>query len=123
MKILLVDDSAVMRKMVGKQLQQAIPDVEIVEAGDGEEALGHVKAQDFTLVITDWNMPKMNGLDFIKSMKATPQGQAMPVMMLSTEATPDKIEAATEAGAVGYLTKPFTPQTLREKLLEALNEA
>ena len=120
MKIMLVDDSAVMRKMVGKHLTTAVPGVEIVEAGDGEEALQKVAGGGLTLIITDWNMPKMDGLEFIKALKASDVGANVPVMVLSTESTPDKVEAATAAGAVGYLSKPFTPEKLREKLLQAL---
>ena len=121
MRILLVDDSSVMRKMVAKHLDAAVPGVEIEEAGDGEEALAKVSSDTFTLVITDWNMPKMDGLEFVKAMKATPQGQATPVMFLSTESTPDKLKEAEEAGAIGYLAKPFTPEKLQAKLIEALS--
>ena len=120
MKILLVDDSAVMRKMVGKHLTTAVPGVEIIEASDGQDALEKATTDQFALIITDWNMPKMDGLELIKALKASDSGASVPVMVLSTESTPDKIEAATAAGAVGYLSKPFTPDKLREKLLEAL---
>ena len=121
MKILLVDDSAVMRKMGGKHLADAVPGVEIDEAGDGQEALEKVAASSFTLVISDWNMPKMNGLEFVQSVKARPETEKVPIMMLSTESTPDKVEAAMAAGAVGYIAKPFTPDKLRAKLMEALS--
>lgn len=115
MKVLLIDDSGVMRKMITRALRQSGVDVEsVTEAANGEEGLEALGKGSFELVICDWNMPVMNGLDFVKKARESDQ---TPIMMLSTEGTDDKVQEAMDAGANGYLTKPFTP----EKLEAAIN--
>lgn len=112
--ILLVDDSSVMRKLVTRAIRQTGLDVEVVaEAGNGKEALDVLGQQQIDLVFCDWNMPVMNGLEFLVEARKTHQ---TPIVMLTTEGTSDKSQEALGAGASGYLTKPFTPETLQQKI-------
>lgn len=112
--ILLVDDSSVMRKLVTRAIRQTGLDVEVVaEAGNGQEALDVLGQQQIDLVFCDWNMPVMNGLEFLVEARKTHQ---TPIVMLTTEGTSDKSQEALGAGASGYLTKPFTPETLQQKI-------
>ncbi len=114
MKVLLIDDSGVMRKMITRALRQSGVDVESVsEAGNGKEGLEVLAKETFDFVICDWNMPVMNGLDFVKKAR---ESDETPIMMLSTEGTGDKVQEAMDAGANGYLTKPFTPEKLEAKI-------
>jgi two-component system, chemotaxis family, chemotaxis protein CheY len=113
-KILLVDDSSVMRKLVARSIRQTGLDVEITaEAGNGKEALAILQGQPIDLVLCDWNMPEMNGLEFIAAARGTHQ---TPIVMLTTEGTAEKAQEAMAAGASGYLTKPFTPDALQAKI-------
>ena len=113
-KILLVDDSPVMRKMVSRSLRQAGLDIdEVLEAGNGKEALTVLQANAPDVVICDWNMPEMNGLEFVQEARKTYQ---TPIIMLTTEGTEDRINQAISAGANAYVTKPFTPDKLGEKI-------
>ena len=116
LKVLLVDDSAVMRKVIARSLRQAGLDVgEIIEAGDGLEALAALEAhRDTDLVLSDWNMPNMNGVDFVAQARV--KGFEVPIIMVTTESGDDRISQATEAGANGFLHKPFTPDRLGETL-------
>ncbi|MCP3986288.1 MAG: response regulator [bacterium] len=114
MKVLLIDDSGVMRKMITRALRQSGVDVEsVTEAGNGQEGLEALGKGSFELIICDWNMPVMNGLDFVKKAREDDQ---TPIMMLSTEGTEDKVQEALDAGANAYLTKPFTPEKLEAKI-------
>jgi two-component system chemotaxis response regulator CheY len=114
MKFLVVDDSATMRRIVVNSLQR-IGFTAVVEAGDGVEAL---KAFDGSVgfVITDWNMPNMSGIDFVRSLRARPDGASVPVLMVTTRSVKEDIVAAIEAGVSNYIVKPFTPQVLKEKI-------
>ncbi len=116
--ILLVDDSAVMRKVLTRALRQGGLDIgEIHEAGDGTEALEQVTKGGISvsLVLCDWNMPNMNGPDFVQ--EARNAGFEAPVIMVTTEGGDERIAQATEAGANGFICKPFTP----DKLADAIN--
>lgn len=113
-RILLVDDSSVMRKLVTRAIRQTGLEVDVVaEAGNGREALAVLAAQPIDLVFCDWNMPEMNGIEFLVEARKT---HKVPVVMLTTEGTSDKSQEAMNAGASGYLTKPFTPENLQEKI-------
>jgi len=114
MKFLVVDDSATMRRIVVNSLKRIGYD-ECVEAGDGAEAL---EAFDGSIgfVITDWNMPNMSGLDFVKSLRATAGGKDVPILMVTTRSVREDIVAAAQAGVNNYVVKPFTPQVLKEKI-------
>jgi two-component system chemotaxis response regulator CheY len=118
MKFLVVDDSATMRRIVINSLQR-IGFSEVVEAGDGREALEQFDAS-VKFVITDWNMPNMNGIDLARSLRARDDGKAVPILMVTTRSVREDIVAAVEAGVNNYIVKPFTPQVLKEKIDQLL---
>ena len=114
LKILLIDDSGVMRKLVSKALRQAGLDISsTAEAGNGQEGLDALAAQEIDVVLCDWNMPVMDGLTFVKEAR---KDHDMPIIMLTTESGDDKVSAAVDAGADAYVTKPFTPEKLGERI-------
>jgi two-component system, chemotaxis family, chemotaxis protein CheY len=113
MKVLVVDDSGVMRKIIVRSLM-AVGVTEVTEAADGQEAFNLFQAEQFDLVLTDWNMPVRNGLELITDIRAT--GSKTPIMMVTTEAQKSQVITAIQAGATDYLTKPFENETLRSKL-------
>ena len=114
MKFLVVDDSATMRRIVVNSLSR-IGFGECIEAGDGAEALDALNPSvDF--VITDWNMPNMSGLDFVKALRARADGGKVPILMVTTRSVREDIVQAAQAGVNNYIVKPFTPQVLKEKI-------
>jgi two-component system chemotaxis response regulator CheY len=115
MKILVVDDFSTMRRII-KNLLQDIGFSNTSEADDGQTALPMLKSGDFDLLITDWNMPRMTGLDLLRAVRAEPNLSSLPVLMVTAEAKRDQIIEAAQAGVNGYIVKPFTAQTLKEKL-------
>lgn len=119
MKCLVVDDSATMRRIVVNALK-SIGYENVVEAGDGSEALAKCDAS-VELVITDWNMPVMGGLEFVKALRARPQHVKTPILMVTTRSVKEDIMQAVEAGVSGYILKPFTPQVLKEKIDQILS--
>lgn len=119
MKCLVVDDSATMRRIVVNALK-SIGYENVVEAGDGSDALARCDAT-VELVITDWNMPVMGGLDFVKALRANPQHLKTPILMVTTRSVKEDIMQAVEAGVSGYILKPFTPQVLKEKIDQILS--
>jgi two-component system chemotaxis response regulator CheY len=110
--ILAVDDSATMREMVAFVLESA--GYRVIEAEDGARGLERAAATAFDLVITDQNMPKMDGLTLIKSLRGMPQYRSAPILMLTTESSDAMKAAGKAAGATGWLVKPFDPQKLLE---------
>lgn len=115
MKFLVVDDFSTMRRIVRNLLKEiGINNVE--EAEDGSVALSKLHSGGFEFVITDWNMPKMDGLELLKAIRSDANLKNMPVLMITAEAKKENIIAAAEAGANGYIVKPFTSATLSEKL-------
>jgi len=104
-RILIVDDSPSLRRMVALTLKGAGYDV--TEAGDGQDAREHVKAEKFDVILTDQNMPRMDGLAFIREYRKRPDGQGVPIVFLSTENEGSLKDSAREAGATGWMTKPF----------------
>ena len=125
LKLLLVDDSAVMRKVLTRALRQAGLDIgDIVEAGDGLEALRALEETgDVDLILCDWNMPNVNGLDFIRAAANVPAVKEIPIIMVTTEGTEEKINEAKQANPnlAGYIPKPFTPARLRDAIEPILN--
>ena len=116
--ILAVDDSASIRQMVAFTLKGA--GYGVVEAVDGEDALAKAKSGDINMVLTDQNMPKMDGLSLIKTLRGLPQYRSTPILMLTTESS-DAMKAAGKAsGATGWLVKPFDPQKLLEVVKKVL---
>lgn len=115
MRAIVIDDSRAIRKILGKRLEEAGYDV--LEAGNGREAL-EVLGQTGTvrLALVDWNMPEMNGLDFIRAVRHDPSYRSMCLVMVTTETEMDQMVRALAAGANEYLMKPFTTDALAEKL-------
>jgi two-component system chemotaxis response regulator CheY len=115
--IMIVDDSAAIRKILQRVLAQAdVPLGKIVEAGDGEEALVLLKTEKVGLILSDINMPKMNGLDLLTALKANEETKAIPIVMITTEGSSNKVMEAVSRGAAGYVRKPFTAEQIKEKL-------
>ena len=112
--VLAVDDSATMRSMLASALTQA--GYNVVEAGDGAEALERLRATPVDAVITDHNMPRMDGLALTRALRAEPATQRLPVLVLTTEAGDDLKQLGRAAGATGWLLKPFDPARLAEVL-------
>jgi two-component system chemotaxis response regulator CheY len=118
--VLVVDDSAMMRKIVIKNLKDCGYDVTIVEASDGKEGLEKFAAGGIDLVLSDWNMPNMDGLSMVREMRKLDPDKKVPVIMVTTEGSADKVKEAVLAGANNYLAKPFTPERFKEKLSKIL---
>jgi two-component system chemotaxis response regulator CheY len=115
--VLVVDDSAAIRKILQRVLRQTGMAIGTVhEAGDGQEALELLKGHKIDLVLTDINMPRMDGLQLLSAMKASPQWNGIPVMMITTEGGETKVGEAVRLGAAGYVRKPFTADQIKEKL-------
>jgi two-component system, chemotaxis family, chemotaxis protein CheY len=112
-KVLVADDSSTMRKIIIRSLQ-AVGVSDAVEANDGTEAVSLFKSGQFNMVLTDWNMPGKTGLEVVKEIRA--QDAKVPIIMVTTEAEKGRVMQAIEAGVSDYLVKPFTADTLREKL-------
>ena len=110
--ILAVDDSASIRQMVAFTLKSS--GYEVVEAVDGMDGLEKAKSKTFNLILTDQNMPRMDGLTLIKSLRAMPQYKTVPILMLTTESSDAMKQQGRAAGATGWLVKPFDPQKLIE---------
>jgi two-component system chemotaxis response regulator CheY len=115
MKILIADDSRVMRQIVVRTLRQAgYGDHDLTEAADGRQAYDAVRGDDFGLVLSDWNMPEMNGIDFLRATRAA--GLDVPFGFITTEGTPEMRQTAEAAGAQFLIAKPFTADTFRDVL-------
>jgi two-component system, chemotaxis family, chemotaxis protein CheY len=119
MKFLVVDDSVTMRRILVNSLQR-IGYNDTLEAGDGQEALGAFDAS-IQFIITDWNMPNMNGIDFARAIRARADGKQVPILMVTTRSMREDILAAVEAGVNNYILKPFTPAVLKEKIDQVLS--
>jgi len=114
-KFLVVDDFPTMRRIV-RNLLKELGYNNVDEAEDGVVALSKLKGGDFDFVVSDWNMPNMDGLTMLQQMRADPELKHLPVLMVTAEAKKENIIAAAQAGANGYVVKPFTAATLDEKL-------
>jgi two-component system chemotaxis response regulator CheY len=115
MKILIVDDFSTMRRII-KGLLGELGYTNIEEADDGNTALPLLKAGNFDFLVTDWNMPGMTGLDLLKNVRADARLGKLPVLMVTAEAKREQIVEAAQAGVNGYIVKPFTANTLKEKM-------
>jgi two-component system chemotaxis response regulator CheY len=115
LKFLVVDDFSTMRRIV-RNLLKELGYINADEAEDGAVALQKLKGGGFDFVVTDWNMPNMDGLQLLQAVRADPALQNLPVLMITAEAKKENIIAAAQAGASGYVVKPFTAATLAEKL-------
>jgi len=115
--ILIVDDSAAIRKILQRVLRQTdIPIGNVYEAGDGREALDALQSQNVGLILSDINMPNMDGLELLSHVKANEVWKKLPMIMVSTEGSQAKVLEAVERGAAGYVKKPFTADQIKEKL-------
>jgi two-component system chemotaxis response regulator CheY len=115
LKFLVVDDFSTMRRIV-RNLLKELGYVNADEAEDGAVALQRLKGGGFDFVVTDWNMPNMDGLQLLQAVRADPALKHLPVLMITAEAKRENIIMAAQAGASGYIVKPFTAATLGEKL-------
>lgn len=115
MKILIVDDFSTMRRII-KNLLRDLGFTNTDEADDGQTALPKLQAGGFDFLITDWNMPGMQGIDLLKAVRADPELKELPVLMVTAESKREQIVEAAQAGVNGYVVKPFTAQTLKEKI-------
>jgi len=115
--VLVVDDSAAIRKILQRVLAQTeLPLGTILEAGDGLEAIERLKANNIGLVLSDINMPNMDGIELLRKMRQNPQWKSIPVVMITTEGSQQKVMEAVDLGAAGYVRKPFTADQIKEKL-------
>lgn len=115
--VLVVDDSAAIRKILQRVLRQTGMAIGTIhEAGDGKEAVDLLSSHSVDLVLTDINMPNMDGLELLASLKASPNWRKIPVVMITTEGGETKVAEAVRLGAVGYVRKPFTADQIKEKL-------
>jgi len=115
--VLIVDDSAAIRKILQRMLGQAgLTLGKILEAGDGVEALEKLKSQPVHLILSDINMPNMDGIQLLSELKSNDQFKQVPVIMITTEGGEAKVMEAVQLGAAGYVRKPFTSDQIKEKL-------
>lgn len=121
LKFLVVDDSITMRRIVVNTLKN-LGYNNIVEAEDGEDALAKLMVEkDINFIITDWNMPNMTGLDFVKAVRSNPDTQNLPILMVTTRGMKQDILEAMQARVNSYVIKPFTPQVIKEKIDKILS--
>jgi two-component system chemotaxis response regulator CheY len=115
--VLIVDDSAAIRKILQRVLRQTdIPIGEVFEAGDGVEALRTLNDRHVNLILSDINMPNMDGLQLLAQLKQTEKWKSVPIVMVTTEGGQGKVIEAVQLGAAGYVRKPFTAEQIKEKL-------
>ncbi|WP_295022260.1 response regulator [Sulfurimonas sp.] len=120
MKLLVVDDSSTMRRIIKNTLQR-LGHQDVLEGGDGVEGWSVLNANpDIDMLITDWNMPEMNGLELIKKVRADSRFTDLPIIMVTTEGGKAEVITALKAGVNNCIVKPFTPQVLKEKLAAVL---
>jgi two-component system chemotaxis response regulator CheY len=122
MKILVVDDSSTMRRIIQNTLAR-LGYKDVVQAADGVEAWNAMQENpDIGVVITDWNMPNMNGLELVKKIRAEEKYKNIPIIMVTTEGGKKEVITALKAGVNNYIVKPFTPQVLKDKLEAVLGK-
>lgn len=114
-RILIVDDMSTMRRIIKNTLKQ-LGYQNMEEAEDGQQALGKLRQESFGFVVSDWNMPNMNGLDLLKAIRQDPELKTLPVMLVTAEAKKENILEAIQSGVSNYVVKPFTADTLKEKI-------
>jgi two-component system, chemotaxis family, chemotaxis protein CheY len=123
-RTLIVDDSSVMRKIVERALRQAGLDSMVVhEAGSGVEGLEVLKTRQVDLILSDINMPSMDGLEFLRQLRAQNLAPGVPVVMITTESSEEHVRQAILAGAQGYIRKPFTAEQVKERVLPLVHAA
>jgi two-component system, chemotaxis family, chemotaxis protein CheY len=124
MTVLIVDDSSVMRKIVERALRQSGLDLaRVLEAGNGGEAIAVLEQGQVDLIVSDINMPTMNGLEFLRQIQSRSLAPGVPVVMITTESGAEHVREALAAGAQGYIRKPFTADQVRDRVLPLLPSA
>lgn len=117
LRVLIVDDSSVMRKIVERSLRQAGLELgEVLEASNGAEGLAEVVKGKFDLILSDINMPAMDGLEFLRGLAGVESAKGVPVVMITTEGSEARVVEALSVGAKGYIRKPFTPEQVKERV-------
>ena len=114
-RVLTVDDSPTMRRIIVNSLRK-IGFSDIIEADNGSDALDKLSSAEVDLIITDWNMPEMNGEQFVKALRADEKYKTIPILMITTRGMKDDVLTAVKMGVNGYVVKPFTPDVLKQKL-------
>jgi two-component system, chemotaxis family, chemotaxis protein CheY len=123
-RVLIVDDSSVMRKIVERALRQAELELDMVfEAANGVEALELLGSKQVELILSDINMPSMDGLEFLRQLRARNLAAGVPVVMITTESSEEHVKEAIQAGARGYIRKPFTAEQVKERVLPLVGKA
>jgi two-component system chemotaxis response regulator CheY len=118
MRVLIVDDSSVMRKIVERSLRQAgLQPLTVFEAGSGVEGLEVLSTQQVHLILSDINMPSMDGLEFLRQLRSRNLADGVPVVMITTESSEEHVKQAILSGAQGYIRKPFTAEQVKERVL------
>ncbi len=120
-KILAVDDSPTMRRIIVNTLKRA-GYTDVIEASDGRDALEKLKTDRINLVITDWNMPQMDGLTLVEALRSSDEFKQLPILMITTRSVREDIVKALKAGVNNYIVKPFSPETLKAKIQEVLGD-
>lgn len=121
LNVLIVDDSAAIRKILERVLRHTDFQLgDVIEAGDGKEALAKLNGNNIGLILSDINMPNMDGLELLQRVKANDEWKAVPIIMVTTEGSQDKVMQAIQLGATGYIRKPFTADQIKEKLIGIL---
>src|SRR5271167_3643474 len=123
LRTLIVDDSPVMRKIVERALRQAGISIGLViEAGNGSQALDILRQQTVDLVLSDINMPVMDGLEFVRQLRTVENARGVPVLMITSEGSESRVVEAISCGARGYIRKPFTPDQMKRQVLPLLTK-
>jgi len=123
-RALIVDDSSVMRKIVERSLRQAgVDSLLVLEAGSGIEGLEVLKTRKVDLILSDINMPAMDGLEFVRQLRSQQLATGVPVVMITTESSEEHVKQAIQAGAMGYIRKPFTADQVTQRVLSLLPAA
>jgi len=122
-KVMIVDDSSTMRRIISSVVKQIGIDEDYIGlAVDGMDALGQLKSTKYDLVLTDWNMPKMNGLQLVKNLRTLPKYATTPILMITTEGGKSEVVTALKSGVNNYIVKPFSAETLKAKLEPLLRD-
>jgi two-component system, chemotaxis family, chemotaxis protein CheY len=121
-RALIIDDSSVMRKIVERSLRQAgLESLVVFEAGSGIEALQILKSKEVDLILSDINMPSMDGLEFVRQLHSQQLAPEVPIVMITTESSEEHVKQAIQAGARGYIRKPFTADQVKQRVLPLLS--
>ncbi|KZN34598.1 response regulator [Pseudoalteromonas luteoviolacea] len=117
MRILIVDDTYFMRELISESLQER-GFRELTQAANGEEALSALSDKHYDLIVTDWNMPKVDGVELIKKMKREPAYSHIKIIMLTGDTSPEKVQQMSQLGVNAYISKPFTPESLSDLVVK-----